>query len=529
MTRHATSARSARAATVVVACAAASALLSHPQPADAAKPCKTSCRDTAAPSVSIAAPGAGATVSATVAVSGASSDNVSVAAVAVAVDGGAWQTATGTTAWSWSWSTVALANGSHTLAARATDTSGNTKVVSETVTVANAVADTTAPSVGITAPAAGATVSGTVAVSGSASDDVSVARVDVAVDGGTWAAATGGTSGSAWSSWSWSWASAGVANGSHALAARATDTSGNTKVVVETVNVSNVDTTAPSVSITAPVSGSTVAGTVNVSGTATDDVAVSSVAVAVDGGTWAPASGTSSWSWSWNTATVSEGQHTVAVRVVDGSGNGTTASESVSVSNTAPNTQGSWVSPEGVTINVNSAGPWTVAQIYSILKADALDLDKVGPKLTVNVQDQYTSQTVTSATYYLGKYVAVASTMWLQGTNSSFATRPDDTLTHEYGHAWSRYWYYLAHNGDWSGYSSARWTTSDGSLTLATDSRTGSSYTWQIGEIIADDYRLLFGSSLAISERPTHLNNQIPDPRDVPGLSSFLLTTWRTG
>ena len=190
--------------------------------------------------------------------------------------------------------------------------------------------------------------------------------------------------------------------------------------------------------------------------------------------------------------------------------------------------QGSWVSPEGVTINVDSAGPWTIAQIYSMLTANALDLTKVGPTLTVSVQDQYSSQTQTSAAYYGGTYSNVRSTMWLLGMNSNFATQPDDVLAHEYGHAWSNYWYYVGHQGSWSSYLNARWTTSDGSLTLATDSRTGTSYSWSVREIFADDYRLLFGTSQAISERPTHLNPDIPDPRNVPGLRDFLLNNWRT-
>jgi len=28
-------------------------------------------------------------------------------------------------------------------------------------------------------------------------------------------------------------------------------------------------------------------------------------------------------------------------------------------------------------------------------------------------------------------------------------------------------------------------------------------------------------------ERPGHLNPDIPDPRNVPGLGDYLLTTWR--
>ncbi|MDT4916087.1 MAG: hypothetical protein QOH89_787, partial [Pseudonocardiales bacterium] len=79
----------------------------------------------------------------------------------------------------------------------------------------------------------------------------------------------------------------------------------------------------------------------------------------------------------------------------------------------------------------------------------------------------------------------------------------------------------------WTSYLSARWTTADGSLTLATDSRTGSAYSWQIREILADDYRLIFGTPTAIAQRAGHLNNQIPDPRNVPGLAEFLLNSWR--
>lgn len=181
-----------------------------------------------------------------------------------------------------------------------------------------------------------------------------------------------------------------------------------------------------------------------------------------------------------------------------------------------------------MTINVDSAGPWTIAKIYSLLTANALDLNVVGPTLTINVQDQTTTQTQTSAIHYAGRYSGVTSTMYLQGVGSSFANYPDAGVAHEYGHAWSNYWYFTTHNATWGSYLTARWTTSDGSLTLATDSRTESTYSWTVREILADDYRLLFGTAAAISERPGHLNNQIPDPRNVPGLATALLN-WRNG
>jgi hypothetical protein len=186
------------------------------------------------------------------------------------------------------------------------------------------------------------------------------------------------------------------------------------------------------------------------------------------------------------------------------------------------------VSPEGVTISVNSTGPWTIAKIYSILTANALDLDKIGRYYTINVQDQYSSQTQTSSAYSAGRYTGYKATTWLRGVNSSFAMRPDETLTHEYGAAWSHYWFFLAHNGSWSGYQQARWTTADGTATLATDTRTDTTSAWATAEIIAEDYRLLFGDASAINERPTPFNTDIPDPRTLPQLKTFLLITWRT-
>jgi hypothetical protein len=493
--------------------------------AEAASPKRP--RDTTAPTVSIAVPTAGASVRSSVAVSGSAGDNVQVAKVEVKVDGGAYVTAAGTTGWSLPLDTTKYANGTHTISARATDSSGNVSTVAAvSVSFNNTVADTAAPSVAIVAPAAGATVSGSVTVSGTASDNVAVGRVEVKVDSGAWSAASGTTA------WTSVMATSTLANGTHVLWARATDSAGNATTTSATVTVQNVvqDTTAPSVAIASPSAGATVTGTVTVSGTAADNAAVSAVDVQIDGGPWQRASGTSTWSYAWSTGSLANGTHTVAARATDTSGNTRLASVSVSVSDATaapPATQGTWVSPEGVTINVSSAGAWTIAQIYSILKANALDLDRIGPRLTINVQDQYASQTQSSAVFYMGTYNNYEATISLQGVNSGFAERPDDILTHEYGHAWSMYWFYLGHQGDWSSYKAARWTTSDGSMTLASDSRTGSSYTWQVGEIVADDYRLLLGSAAAVSERPTHLNNQIPDPRNVPGLRDFLLNSWR--
>ncbi|HEY6174730.1 MAG TPA: PHB depolymerase family esterase [Kofleriaceae bacterium] len=93
--------------------------------------------------------------------------------------------------------------------------------------------DTTPPSVTITAPAAGATVSGTIAVTATASDDVGVTRVDVLVDG-----AVAGSDTSA--PYSVAVDTTRLAGGNHTLSARAFDAANNAgSSAAITVNVQN--------------------------------------------------------------------------------------------------------------------------------------------------------------------------------------------------------------------------------------------------------------------------------------------------
>ena len=101
-------------------------------------------------------------------------------------------------------------------------------------------ADTTKPTVSITAPAAGATVPATVTFSANAADNVAVAGVQFRVDG----ANVGAEDTSA--PYSVSWDTREQLNGSHALTAVARDTSGNlttSGTVTVTVSNSGVTTT----------------------------------------------------------------------------------------------------------------------------------------------------------------------------------------------------------------------------------------------------------------------------------------------
>src|SRR3954471_22021514 len=76
--------------------------------------------------------------------------------------------------------------------------------------------DTVLPTTSITAPAAGATVSGTTTVSASASDNVGVTKVEFYLDGALQATDTT-------SPYSWSWNTTGTTNGSHSLTSKAYD------------------------------------------------------------------------------------------------------------------------------------------------------------------------------------------------------------------------------------------------------------------------------------------------------------------
>ena len=102
----------------------------------------------------------------------------------------------------------------------AQDAAGNVGAASNQAS-ATVTADGVPPAVSMTAPAAGATVSGNVTVSATASDNVAIAGVQFLLDGAVLGAED--TS----SPYSISWDSRAATNGSHTLSARARDAAGN--------------------------------------------------------------------------------------------------------------------------------------------------------------------------------------------------------------------------------------------------------------------------------------------------------------
>ncbi|MCV7071987.1 heparin lyase I family protein [Mycobacterium rufum] len=193
--------------------------------------------DTTSPTVSVGSPTG--TVSGTVTLTATASDNVGVAGVQFLVDNIAIGAADTTSPYSVSWNSAGVANGTHTVVARATDTSGNSALSAPvTITVGNAVVDSIAPTVSLTVP--GGTVTGTVTFTATASDNVGVSGVQFLLDNKIIGAQDNS------SPYSVSWNSTGVANGSHTLTARATDTSGNTAVSAPvTITVANTVVAPP--------------------------------------------------------------------------------------------------------------------------------------------------------------------------------------------------------------------------------------------------------------------------------------------
>jgi hypothetical protein len=100
------------------------------------------------------------------------------------------------------------------------------------------VGDTTKPTVSISSPASGTTVSSTITVSATVSDNIGVAGVQFKVDGTNVGAEDTSTP------YAVTWDTSGVANGQHTLQAVARDKAGNTAMSSIAVNVSNTRSTA---------------------------------------------------------------------------------------------------------------------------------------------------------------------------------------------------------------------------------------------------------------------------------------------
>ena len=212
-----------------------------------------------------------------------------------------------------------LAEGAHGFEVRATDPAGNTDATpaSRSWTV-----DVTAPGApAITSPADGSvSASATVSVSGTAEPGASVEVFDGAVSKGFTTASGAG---------SWTKALTGLADGAHALTARASDPAGNTSPASASVTVT-VDTAAPNTIVTTGPLGST--SSTSASFTFSADEAGATFECSLDGAAFAPCVSPKTYGG------LTESAHSFQVRATDSAGNTdpTPASRSWTVDVTAP-------------------------------------------------------------------------------------------------------------------------------------------------------------------------------------------------
>jgi len=216
--------------------------------------------------------------------------------------------------------------------------------------------DTQPPTVSISAPASGATLTGTVSVTASASDNVGVTKVEFYLDGALKSTDTT-------SPYAWSFDTTTAANGSHTLSAKAYDAAGNvgtsTSVSVTVSNTTGGDTTPPTTSVTAPANGATVSGTVTVTATGSDNVGVTKMEIYIDGTLRTSNTNATSISYSWNTTTFANGSHTIVSKAYDAANNvGTSATITVTVSNS---TVSQLLGNPGFENGSTNTAPWTTS------------------------------------------------------------------------------------------------------------------------------------------------------------------------
>lgn len=273
------------------------------------------------PSITLDSPTAGSTLSDTVTIQFTPSATVpaTVAATDISVDGGAYSATT--TASSHTWVTQLLADGTHTIRLKVTDSNG-----SSTTTDLVSYITSNAPSVSITAPSADSVLSDTVTIAFTATpaSDLSIAGTAISVDGGAFVATTTATSHTL--------ATGDLEDGAHTIRIRATDNVGRTALSEPLkVNVAN----APTVAITSPSADSTIRDTLTIAFTVSTiaSATVSATEISVDGGAYVAT--TTGAMHLLATGSLTDGAHTIVVRATDSNDKtGISSTLKVNVANT---------------------------------------------------------------------------------------------------------------------------------------------------------------------------------------------------
>jgi hypothetical protein len=231
-----------------------------------------------------------------------------------------------------------------------------------------------------------------------------------------------------------------------------------------------------------------------------DSLADGTYRVQIEGGSWAPLS--DSW-----TPTTTGSLYANKTVVVSGTGNGDIGVRPIVRSTNEASPISSFTAPSGVVVR-SYDDVVTASQVSDQLSKMALlgaEAGHVAIEFDLGGQDVTIMSSGGSAT------VRLTFSGWLQ--------TGDRVLDHEYGHAWSNYFATQVRNDPtFSEYLQVRGLTGNPML--------NTSHAWDPKEMIAEDFRQLFGSTTGAA--PRQENGDIPAAADVPGLRDYLSTTFRT-
>ncbi len=217
------------------------------------------------------------------------------------------------------------------------------------------------PSINVTSPAGGATVSKTVQLSATPATSGSVQFL---IDGQNF----GGLVST--SPYNLAWDTTTVPNGTHWLAAQTTDSTGvvGTSAVVM-VTVSNGASSGPTVQLTSPATGSILSATVTLYATVASSQSISNVTFFVDNVAVGTPLTVPPYMTSWNTATVPDGQHVISVSATDSLGN---VGNSVPVTLNVDNSNPPLLIKQEVVTSVDGAGSLTTNAFSTTTASDLL-------------------------------------------------------------------------------------------------------------------------------------------------------------
>jgi hypothetical protein len=314
-------------------------------------------------------------------------------------EGGSWfkcrLDSTSENAWSYCTSPkgyTGLNNGSHTFEVKAIDQLGNedSTPASRTWSVDRPPPDTT-----IEDPPEGYTFTNDpVRISFTSSQSDST--FECSMDSGNWSACGSNANGS------WHYEEyTGLANGSHNIKVRATNTGGTDSSPASLNFTVGRDATAPAVSLTAPANGSYLRSTVQLIATASDNVGVKEVRFFVNGSQVGAADTTAPYSVSWNSATGPDGKKTITAQAFDAAGNKTTsASRTVTVDNKKPTVTSTTPTNNatGVKRNTNNTVAFSEAMNKTTLTTSTFKLYKCASATDTACTTQITNVKVAPST-----------------------------------------------------------------------------------------------------------------------------------